>query len=476
MIVCAALSRPPAPASPRTPGTDPGHAYVVAPFPDGERRFVLRPGRVIALASLLVGGGAGVVAVVFAVVWLLAGPDRWKEERARLQLEVAELRHELAELRKAARAAPDVAQSSEGRSDQLRVRAPTDGEPTVRIAALHATDPVFVSADGLLVAVPGGRPVPIPPEGANLLGRGAGFSVDGDGAYPSGARLEGPSGTVQVRSGGTARTLPLPLVLSVRESRLTLVAELDVERYIAGVVSAELPAGWGIEAKKAQSVAARTYALMQRATATGDWQLEAAVEDQAWKDDGIDGTSRAAVTATLGEVLTKDGYVVSAFYHAACAGRTEVPPNVWPGRAWLGNTSVDCGFCDRSAYQKWGTEVDSNDLLAGAPPGLDATRVGGLSAVTTSDSERVTRVRVDTDKGPFELLGNDLRALLGWNRVRSAIFTVTPQGGRFRIAGRGAGHGVGLCQWGAQQQAQGGRDYREILQHYYPEARVEKIW
>lgn len=309
-----------------------------------------------------------------------------------------------------------------------------------------------------------------------MLGRGDAFAVDGAGSYPSGSRLEGPSETVTVRSGGAARTLPLPLWISVKDGRLTLVAELDVERYIAGVVAAELPAAWSIEAKKAQAVAARTYALMQRATVLGDWQLEAAVEDQAWKDDGIDGTSRAAVTATLGEVLVKDGYILSAFYHAACAGQTEEPLHVWPGRPWHGNSSVACGHCDRSAYQRWQAEIDGADLLRAAPGELGATAVSALDVLERSSSGRVTRLRITTDKGPFFVSGNEFRAALGWNRVRSAQFELSGSGGRYRVVGRGAGHGVGLCQWGAQGQAQQGRDYREILQLYYPEGRVEKIW
>jgi stage II sporulation protein D len=216
---------------------------------------------------------------------------------------------------------------------------------------------------------------------------------------------------------------------------------------------------------------------MQRNSTTAAYDLESTVDDQVYSGRGADASSRAAVTTTHGEVLSRGGHLVSAFYHSACAGQTEVPGNVWPDRPNNGNASVKCGFCDRATRTPWQTDIRPEELLeALRGAGEKAQQVTGLHIRERSLSGRVTLLDLVTDEGAIRWSGNRFRELLGWNRVRSARFESEVQGDGFHISGRGAGHGVGLCQWGARAMAASDHDYQDILGRYYPGAGLTRIY
>jgi stage II sporulation protein D len=103
-------------------------------------------------------------------------------------------------------------------------------------------------------------------------------------------------------------------------------------------------------------------------------------------------------------------------------------------------------------------------------------KLKSLRVKKKSLSGRAERVAVVTDQGTFELSGNEFRIAMHPERIRSTLFTsVTPHGDGYEFVGRGWGHGVGMCQWGAKGQAEKGVGYREILQFYYPHTHLE-IW
>ena len=455
---------------------------VVLPSQDGgpARRFALRPVRVLLVATTLVVLGVLLGAALAFSLSFVLGPARLRSEADHLRLELAELRDELARLKsdQPGDASPTLGEVM--RDDALRIRPPTGQEPTVRVAVLHGRGALDVEAAGLLLVDPEGHPLNIADGKAKLVVSGREVTVTGEdtsASFPTGTRIEGRAPSLRAtQSAGSVHVLPLPLILHVDGDEIVLVSEMAIERYLPGVVAAEMPASWGIEAKKAQAIAARTYALMQKVGATGAWDLEAAVEDQAWSGEVIDGSTRAAVASTLGEILTVDGWVVSTFYSAACAGKSELPPAVWPGRPWHGNTMVDCDSCARSPYDRWSVELTPAEILGAVAAGGGARKVMGLHVRQRSQADRVTRIEVETDGAPLGMTGNEFREKLGWSRVKSSAFEVTVSGAAFRLAGRGAGHGVGLCQWGTRGLAADGKDYAQILSHYYPGSRVEKIW
>jgi stage II sporulation protein D (peptidoglycan lytic transglycosylase) len=252
------------------------------------------------------------------------------------------------------------------------------------------------------------------------------------------------------------------------------VVELPLEAYVAGVVSGEMPASFPPEAQKAQAVAARSYALTRKieAQAAGrDHDIGAGVLAQVWAERPSP-AARAAAEATAGEVLVVGMEPVEAYFHAACGGRTE------DGLAALGRdlpylAAVECGRCEKAPGVRWKLELSARDLAAAA--GLKG-RASAARVSARTPTGRAERVDVEAGAARASLAAAELRQRLGWSRLPSLAFDVRPAGAGFVFAGRGQGHGAGLCQWGAAGFAREGKGYREILAHYYPGTDVVKMY
>ena len=285
--------------------------------------------------------------------------------------------------------------------------------------------------------------------------------------------------------------MPRPAVLVVLASALAAAAparaeerlrvragsevhDLRLEDYVAGVVAGEMPASFPPEAQKAQAVAARSYALTRKleAQAAGrDFDIGAGVLHQVWAERP-GAAARAAAEATAGEVLVAGREPVEAYFHAACGGRTE------GGLAALGRdlpylVSVECGKCDGAPGVAWKRTIAAADLAraAGLPGKATAARVAARTA-----TGRAERVEVTAGGRTASIAAVDLRQRLGFERLPSLAFDVRAEGGAFAVAGRGRGHGAGLCQWGAAALAREGLGYREILARYYPGTEVVRMY
>jgi stage II sporulation protein D len=254
---------------------------------------------------------------------------------------------------------------------------------------------------------------------------------------------------------------------------------LPIEEYVKGVVAAEMPADFDIEALKAQAVAARTYALYQqerKGELTVDFQT-----DQAWlsKEElrrrwGLFQSFRLwrkvsqAVEETKGEVLVWGGKPIFAAYHSTCGGHTEDAKVVW-GNSLPYLKSVTCKYCKESPRYRQELDFSAHDLAVATGTDLSAQTVstgsGALAITKKSSAGRVERVRV----GERELKGTDFRKMLG---LRSTNFTIKKQGTRIKLIVVGNGHGVGMCQYGCQGLVKEGKDYQRILAHYYQGAKL----
>ena len=241
---------------------------------------------------------------------------------------------------------------------------------------------------------------------------------------------------------------------------------LPLENFLVGVVAAEMPASFHEKALAAQAVAARTYVLAARAA--GGRHADAVVCCdpaccQAWRDpagldeEALDKIERA-VAETYGQVLYYEGRLAEAPFCSCCGGRTESAAAVWGGeRPWL--VSVDCSYCGHSprlASCRAFSLLEAAELLDCGADDLRAMTVLGYT-----EGGRVERVAL----GGSALTGTEVRAALA---LDSAAFTWLIQGESICFASLGFGHGVGLCQWGADGMAACGFSYPEILAHYYP--------
>ncbi len=246
---------------------------------------------------------------------------------------------------------------------------------------------------------------------------------------------------------------------------------LELEDYIVGVVSAEMPASFHSEALKAQAVAARTYAL--KAIKEGK-TLTDTVSTQAYQDNkqlqAKWGSSyntyynkvKNAVMATSGLIMKYNGTIINAFYHSTSNGYTEDSTAVFGPYPYLKSVAspVDQNV---SSYLKTiaiSYEEISNKL------GIPITSLSTIK-VEHNNSHRVDKIIIDN----HIYGGVEFRTKLG---LRSTDFELNLNTNNISITTRGYGHGVGMSQYGAHEYAKTGMSYQNILKHYYTGITIEK--
>ncbi|MBS0171221.1 MAG: SpoIID/LytB domain-containing protein [Nitrospira sp.] len=312
----------------------------------------------------------------------------------------------------------------------------------------------------------------------HLTARADGFHLDG-------RRLAG--GQVQLRplrqhltlvigkDGGTGTATPLPVSGAVRVSRkghaLSIVNQVDLEEYVKGVVPSEVSAAWHPEMLKVQAVAARTYALYNKMlSAARDYDVVSTIQDQVYRGrTGVDHRVEDAVESTRGIVVTHQQAPIYAAFSSTAAGPTEDAVNVWANKDLPYLKGVECPFDLESPYYQWKASVKIEQLEHNLRhQGFAVGTIATITPIAYSRAGRVARLRILHSGGETILRGEDLRKAAGYTVIPSTQFEVESIGAEVVFAGYGAGHAVGLCQWGAKELAELGYSYNSILQYYYP--------
>ncbi|MBI2370756.1 MAG: SpoIID/LytB domain-containing protein [Deltaproteobacteria bacterium] len=263
------------------------------------------------------------------------------------------------------------------------------------------------------------------------------------------------------------------------ERGLVVVNETAVEAYLIGLINAEVSSTWHPEALKAQAVAARTYALYQKARRRDlPYHLESTVADQLYLGAGLeDARAAAAVRETTGEVVTYRGQLILAAYHATSGGQTEDAADVW-GERFPYLEGVACRFDGASPDYHWRYRIRQEELerlLRGASYPVRGLRQ--LEVVRWSKTQRALAVELVGDRGTKrEIAARELRRIVGNDKIRSTFFTIWNIAGVFHFWGKGYGHGVGMCQWGAKGMADLGYGYGDILAYYYPGTTIKRLY
>jgi len=294
----------------------------------------------------------------------------------------------------------------------------------------------------------------------------------GDSMEVEGTKVDGP---VRFRTSDTEHRLRAgntdvrgEVVALPKGSRVLLVNVLPLEDYVAAVLGGEMPVSFPMEALKAQAVAARTYALQRKIEALGQpVHLGSSVLAQVYGGVNRENPrTRAATAATAGQVLTFQLAPIEAYFHASCEGTTETGLDAL-GRDLPYLQSVTCE-CRPGPSTRWKVDLDAGEVERAFGGGR-----GELRVAARTPTGRVRRL----DLGGKSLGGVEFRQKLGYDRVRSLAFDVSPlPGGGARITGRGLGHGAGLSQWGAKEMADSGQDYRAILAHFYPGTELQTLY
>jgi stage II sporulation protein D len=255
-----------------------------------------------------------------------------------------------------------------------------------------------------------------------------------------------------------------------RKGELLAVAVAPLEAYVAGVLSREAPPRFHPEALAALAVAVRTYAAGAAVKPRDPaYDVVAGVEDQVF--DGMDGVApvyREAADRTRGMVARYRGELARTVYHSTCGGRTEDAGSAW-GKDVPYLRAQFCDDCADSPVYRWeyrmsGAEGRRVAKALGVPPGRDL----GIAVTARTPTGRASRVRISSSGVSRELKAAEFRKAAGYANVRSLKMEIVPIAGEWRITGDGWGHGVGMCQFGANGMARRGAGYREILARYYP--------
>lgn len=272
------------------------------------------------------------------------------------------------------------------------------------------------------------------------------------------------------------------------------VNHLPIESYLLGVVGAEMHSWWQPEALKAQAVVARTYALAikYRFGAGRPWDMTRTQANQVYEGIAAENARvRRAVLETTGQALVgqlPDGglRLFAAYYSSSCGGHTEDSGNVF-GYDDGFVVGVNCSWCRDVARRKdfsWGpvvfTIAEVNEKLLSRYPSLARLeRIVSVEATRTGYLGRIVQVQLTGANGQKDTLrGEDFRLALDptGRRLKSALAQMRQADGKLIFEnGQGFGHGVGLCQCGAEGLARQGLDYRAILTWYFPNSRLVRI-
>lgn len=274
----------------------------------------------------------------------------------------------------------------------------------------------------------------------------------------------------QASSGKDAMQVSGAIQLLRRGKSLLVVNHVDLEEYVKGVVPAEVNATWHLEMLKVQAVAARTYALYQQMLSpTRSYDVVAGIQDQVYRGrQGIDARVALAVESTRGLVVTYQGAPIYAAFSSTAAGVTEDAMNVWSkDLPYL--KGVECPFDVASPFYQWKVSVQLDTLEKKLrKQGFMLGTISAISPLTHSRAGRVATLKILHSDGELIIRGEDLRKVVGYTVVPSTQFTVESIGDDLVLVGYGAGHAVGLCQWGAKELAELGYSFASILNYYYP--------
>ena len=267
------------------------------------------------------------------------------------------------------------------------------------------------------------------------------------------------------------------------------IEELDLEEYLLGVVSAEMPANYEEEALKAQAIVARTYTIYtiknskkhnkaeicDEATCCQAWiskeerlsKWEENYRDENWKN------IENAVYETNGKVITYNGDVINAFFHSNSGGKTEVVSSVWGGTDLPYLQSVETS--GESEYSQYYSEItfskeELENKIKDTHPEfvINYNEQDCIKIVEYTSGNRVKTLKI----GNLNLSGVEIRSILG---LKSANFEVGINETQIKFSVIGYGHGVGMSQTGANTLAKQGYTAEEIIKHFYTDVEINNL-
>ncbi|MFV1959690.1 MAG: SpoIID/LytB domain-containing protein [Planctomycetota bacterium] len=278
------------------------------------------------------------------------------------------------------------------------------------------------------------------------------------------------------------------LRIHLRPGRVRFVNVVDLETYVAGVIPNEMAPGAGSAAYRAQAVAARTFAWIKIHEASAKARIFDVYDDQGsqvytGRDPRYDVDAAAMVrytASTAGVILTWKNQPFPAFYSSTCGGHTTdaKTSRLDPQGATGPLRGVRCGFCESSPRFRWKKTVSDAAVIQGMAarrrPIVAPVRAIEVTRKGPGGWAAQVRITYGPKAQTRTLPGTEFRSAL---RLDShCVTSIRREGNAWVLEGRGWGHGVGMCQWGAMEMARRGFSESEILSWYYPGAAFVRVY
>ncbi|MGI6038261.1 MAG: SpoIID/LytB domain-containing protein [Limnochordia bacterium] len=261
---------------------------------------------------------------------------------------------------------------------------------------------------------------------------------------------------------------------------------MPVEEYIQGVVAAEMYADWPIEAYAAQAILARSF-TMDFLSKGGLGQSGADISNdveraQAYRAENITPDIKKAVEMTRGEVMTYEDRYISAWFHSYSGGRTA---SAKEGLAWqeeeppyIKSVVVPDNEFVPEDLRAWKVEFPLEQVQRALADRGVRGPIQGINIVEKGATGRIVKVEIEGPEGDRVTMdGTAFRLALGSEEMKSTLVNrLEIEGDQLVIEGRGYGHGVGLSQWDAYMLAKEGKSPEEIVQFFFKDIEIKKLW
>ena len=260
-------------------------------------------------------------------------------------------------------------------------------------------------------------------------------------------------------------------IYSDKNCNIHLENEVLIDDYVAIVVGSETPKDWPMEALKAQAILTQTRLTRLKQNQV----LVDSTQDEAYL--GLEYVStqvRQAAQSVKGQILTYESKPIQAYYHSTCAGKTS-SENYFTGDNFQKQPylkSVNCSYCSSSPFWKIHSSAISAEQLQ------RIFKTSSIEVIERDVAGRPLKIKLgDISKNTKIISGYQLWLLvgqsLGWGKTPGTLYSIKKlDSGSVLIESKGAGHGIGLCQWGSAEQARQGKTYKQILNYYFPSTKV----
>ena len=284
--------------------------------------------------------------------------------------------------------------------------------------------------------------------------------------------------------------------IASKNNKIQIINTLTLEEYIKGVVPLEMPVGKGtenFEVLKAFAICVRTYAI-KKLNSNNNYDIYGDTRDQVYGGESSERIlSNKAILETRGLVLTYNNTPAATFYHSTCGGYTEDGTNVFQTKNAPYLQSIKDGdepYCNISPKFQWTETYRDFEFInrlrtAGLVSGPD-WKLDKINVNSRFKSGRVNELQITLNGDGIKdkvvkIYGNDIRKIIRKSDntaiLNSTLFDISiNENNNVVISGKGNGHGVGLCQWGAINLSRMGKDFVYILLHYYPGTKILRFY